>query len=96
MPTVTQVDLSTFSFGNADFFEMSLSLSSGSYYPVFYYWSGILATWTGGWVWVDAEISLDSDQRTSSPSWTYYYPGNRGDYYVCEILPYADRGFVEV
>ena len=92
MSTVTQVDLDSFSFVGAGELRMSLSISHGSVFiiPVFY-WSGIYGN-AAYWAWksIDGDredyfgrfVSLGPAQVKS-----YYYPGNRGDYYVCRFGP---------
>ena len=86
--TVTQVNLSSFSFDSADDLVMSLYLNYGTVALHTYYWSGIYGD-AGFWSWISVDGD-DEDFRTlrawhvPSQHW-YYYPGNRSDYYVCRV-----------
>ena len=90
MATVSQVNLSEFSFGSADDLVMSLYLVYGSGMTVVldtFYWSGIYGD-DEDWSWISVTGTRE-DFRTYRashfPVQTYYYPGNRSDYYVCRF-----------
>ena len=100
MITVTEVDLDSFSFVSAGELNMSLSVS-GSYsrIPVFL-WSGIYGD-DDFWNWLSVtgtreDIELSRAVLGPAQLSPYYYPGNRGDYYVCRFgsldLDAADSG----
>ena len=94
--TVTQVDLDSFSFISAGELRMSLSVSgSFSRIPLFF-WSGIYGVFED-WSWVSVTGSSEDIRKNRLALGTaqlqpYYYPGNRGDYYVCRF-GYFDEGF---
>ena len=94
MGTVTQVDLDGFSFLVAGEVKMSFSYSFGShlFLPVSYF-SGIYGN-SQSWEWksIDGALQNYLDGYVVSPGFSqtqtpYFYPGNRGDYYVCRFGP---------
>ena len=92
MPEVTQVDLDSFSFITAGPLRMSLFVdnfpNSLLLLPKFY-WSGIYGE-PSFWEWKSVTGSRE-DNRWGYISLSpvqgrrYFYPGNRGDYYVCKF-----------
>ena len=94
LTTVSQVNLSDFSFGSADGLVMSLYLNYGTVAFHTFYWSGIYGN-AGDWTWISVDGD-DQDFSTYRASFAaqqdyYYYPGNRSDYYVCRFgLPDFD------
>ena len=90
VPTVTEVDLDSFSFSTAAGLSMSLSLEN-TYFrtrvPIFH-WSGIyqvlgIANWLS--VTGTQDDWLNNRSNLSLSQVNYYYPGNRGDYYICRF-----------
>ena len=112
IPTVTEVDLDSFSFITAGPLVMSLSLENTSFrtrIPIFH-WSGIYGDAVDEWDWLSVTGSPEDWRYARSnlgpAQLSYYYPGNRGDYYVCrfgyldtdsdDLLIDEDEGWVEV
>ena len=87
--TVTQVDLDSFSFVVEGKLNMSLSFDFGSVFVPVFHWSGIYG-WPGFWVWKSVDGDIEDRWLTSvvpAQNTSYFYHGNRSDYYVCRFGP---------